>query len=122
MILLLLDIFFYALHLVVTGFNLFGWIPKATRRVHRWCVGITAFCWIGAGLWVGNIGYCPLTDWHWQVKYARGAEYLPSSFITLMLNHAGFYPPHDLVDLIVGLTFPAIVLLTLFFWRRDRTL
>lgn len=120
MALLLLDIAFYAVHILVTGFNLLGWIPKATRRLHRWCVGITAFCWLGAGLYVGVIGYCPLTDWHWQVKYARGAENLPNSFITLLLNYAGIFPDPAHVDTTVGATFAGIVLLTLILWLRER--
>jgi hypothetical protein len=110
--LVLLDWFFTALHLMVTGFNLFGWIPKMTRRVHRWCVGVTAFCWLGGGLYVGNIGYCPLTDWHWDIKAQRGELPLPNSFITYLLNKAGFYPAPDHVDLAVGVTFAAIVAIT----------
>ncbi len=120
MALLLLDIAFYILHLAVTGFNLLGWIPRAARRLHRWCVGVTAFCWLGAGLWVGTIGYCPLTDWHWRIKQMRGQYDLPGSFITHLLNGAGLYPDPVLVDYGVGITFAVIVLITLVLWWRAR--
>ena len=120
MTLLLLDISLYILHLAVTGFNLLGWIPRRVRRLHRWCVAITAFFWLGAGAWVGVIGYCPLTDWHWQVKRMRGEDFLPNSFITYFLNQFSLYPDPALVDTTVGLTFAAIVLITLILWWQDR--
>lgn len=120
MTLLALDIFFYILHLLVTGFNLLGWIPKATRRLHRWCVSITALFWLAGGLWVGHIGYCPLTDWHWSVKRMRGETDLPASFITYLANQLGFYPAPPHVDTAAGLTFALIVMITIALWWRER--
>ena len=119
--LLMLDIFFTLLHLAVVGVNLFAWIPKTTRRLHRWCVGATAFCWFGAGLVVGNIGYCPLTDWHWRIKYMRGETGLPNSFITYLFNEAGLDPAPGTVNFLVGGVFAALVLIALFFWWKERT-
>lgn len=104
-----LDYFFLLLHLAVLFFNLFGWIHPRTRIMHRWCVGITLFCWLVVGLWVGTIGYCPLTDWHWQVKEARGLGLMPDSFIDYLLRG-------------VGPVFPAaaVVAVTGWLWVQDR--
>lgn len=116
----LADWLFTLLHLLITLFNLIGWVSRATRRVHRWCVAITAFCWIVPGALMGTIGWCPLTEWHWDIKKARGEENIPASFITYMLNRAGFFPDPQRVDAVVGAAFVLIVLMTIFLWMRDR--
>ena len=78
--LLLADIFFTLLHLVIILFNLFGWIPAHTRRLHLVIAGLTAASWFILGLWFG-IGYCPITDWQWRVKELRGETDLPGNFV-----------------------------------------
>ena len=50
------------------------------------------------GLYKGVIGYCPLTDWHWDVKRALGETNIPSSFIEYM------------VEKILGLNFPSLMI------------
>jgi hypothetical protein len=75
-----LNIFFTIAHLALTGFNLTGWIWKRTRKLHLITLIITALCWFVLGIWYGW-GYCPLTDWHWQVKEKLGEKNLPNSFI-----------------------------------------
>ena len=107
-------------HLFLAFFNVFGWIPKLTRHVHRWCVCITAFCWLAVGAYYNNIGYCPLTDWHWQIKRARGETELPHSFITYILNQVGIFPSPQIVDAVVGAIFFAVILITLVLWLKDR--
>src|SRR5688572_18481678 len=119
-LLALADHFFIFTHLFVTGFNLFGWMHRATRRIHRWFVAATLLCWLGVGLWVGKIGYCPLTDWHWDIKRARGETELPNSFITYLASAAGFYPDPYAVDVAVGVTFAAIVVITIVYWFIER--
>jgi hypothetical protein len=79
------DLLFTLLHIIIIGFNLFGWIFPATRKAHFICIGITAFCWFVLGIWFGW-GYCPLTDWQWQVKGQLGETNLPPSFITYFVN------------------------------------
>ena len=76
----LLDIFLTLVHLVIIGFNLFGWIWPATRKAHFICVLATAASWFLLGIWFG-IGYCPVTDWQWRVKEQLGERDLPASFI-----------------------------------------
>lgn len=117
--LVLADYFFHIIHLAVIGFNLFGWVLPATRRAHRWLVALTAICWLGVGLAVGAIGYCPLTDWHWQVKRALGEEILPRSYIDYLLQLVAIQAAPQSVDIAVGVTFAAIVVITSALWRRD---
>lgn len=78
---------FTLLHLaVVLGVALL-WIPRCTRRAHLLLVGLTGASWLGLGALYGHIGYCFLTDWHWQVKRARGEGELPASFIQYMATN-----------------------------------
>ena len=79
-VLKLLDIFLSFLHFAIIGFNLFGWIWPATRKAHLVTVAATAFSWFGLGIFYGW-GYCPITQWEWQVKQKLGETNLPNSFI-----------------------------------------
>ncbi len=76
-----LDILLTIVHLVIVCFNLFGWIPRRTRRAHLGMVALTAASWFVLGIWYGT-GYCPVTDWQWDVKERLGERELPASFIT----------------------------------------
>lgn len=76
----LYDFLFTILHLVIVGFNLFGWIWPSTRKLHFILVLLTAGSWLVLGIWYG-MGYCPITDWQWQVKEKLGESNLPNSFI-----------------------------------------
>lgn len=75
-----LDILLTIVHLIIVGFNLFGWIPQKTRRLHFWFAMVTLGCWTILGIWFG-LGYCPVTDWQWQIKHQLGEQNLPASFI-----------------------------------------
>lgn len=57
-----------------------GWIPSTTRRIHFIFVVLTAASWLILGIWYG-LGYCPITDWQWQIKERLGEQNLPNSFI-----------------------------------------
>ena len=76
----LLDILFTLVHIVLIVFNLFGWIHPATRKLHRITLGATAASWFILGIWYG-MGYCPITDWQWNIKERLGEKNLPASFI-----------------------------------------
>lgn len=67
-------------HLAIVLFNLFGWIPRSTRKAHLVSIGLTAASWFLLGLWFG-MGYCPFTDWQWRVKAKLGERHLPPNFI-----------------------------------------
>jgi hypothetical protein len=76
----MLDIFLTLLHLVIIVFNLFGWIPVYTRKAHLVSIILTAASWFLLGIWFG-IGYCPITEWQWNIKEQLGEHNLPDSFI-----------------------------------------
>ena len=75
-----LDILLTIAHIVLTLFNLVGWIWTGTRKIHLITIGLTIASWFILGIWHGW-GYCVLTDWHWQVKERLGEKNLPASFI-----------------------------------------
>ena len=80
-----LDILFASGHGLFALFNLSGWIWKKTRRIHLVTVTGTMLSWFGLGM-VYGWGYCPCTDWHWQIKYRLGQTDLPASYVTYYLN------------------------------------
>lgn len=104
---------------VVVGFVVL-WIPRATVRIHRVIVVLTASSWLLLGLRYG-FGYCALTDLQWHVKRARGATHLPGSF----LKYAGDYltgadiPPR-LVDRVAGAVFVLGVVAALYRYFEER--
>lgn len=110
----LLDLFFSLLHLLIIGFNLFGWIWKSTRKLHLIFVAATAFSWVVLGIWFG-FGYCPITDWQWQVKEKLGETGLPNSFIKYFADK--IYKndiSSSLVDLLTVIGFGLAVLLSFY--------
>ncbi|MGE6218337.1 DUF2784 domain-containing protein [Nubsella zeaxanthinifaciens] len=105
MILSLLDYLFTIIHLLIIGANLLLWIWPKTRKLHLYIVGITLFCWLFLGIWYG-IGYCPVTDWQWQIKSKLGETNLPNSFVKYHLdNITGLNIPGTTVDFITLGTF-----------------
>ncbi len=81
----LLDILFVVLHSALVVFNLLGWIWKRTRRVHLGTILLTLLSWGVLGIFYG-LGYCPCTDWHWDIKRKLGETDLPSSYIKYYLD------------------------------------
>jgi len=113
--LLLLDLFLTLLHLLIIGFNLFGWIFPATRRLHFIFILLTGASWFILGIWFG-IGYCPITDWQWQVKEKLGETNLPNSFITYIANKiTGRHFNDAFIDRLVLISFVSAVLLSVYF-------
>jgi hypothetical protein len=80
-----IDLLLFAAHAALTLFNLAGWLWRPARRLHLAVISLTLLSWFGLGIWWGW-GYCPLTDWHWQVKQARGESPLPASWIKYHLD------------------------------------
>ena len=80
-----IDIFFVIFHSALILFNLFGWIVPRMRKAHLVCVLLTGGSWFVLGLFYG-IGYCPLTDWHWQVLRKMGETRLPASYVQYILE------------------------------------
>ena len=79
-----LNISFFAFHSSWILFNCLGWIWRQTRAWQLATVSLTALSWFGLGIWYGW-GYCPCTEWHWQVR-ARLGHHDPPSYIQLMIR------------------------------------
>jgi hypothetical protein len=110
-----LNILLTLLHIVIVGFNLFGWIWPSTRRAHFICVVLTAASWFLLGLWFG-IGYCPVTDWQWQIKEQLGERNLPNSFIKYCAdNITGSNFSSLFIDTVTVVCFAIAALLSAYF-------
>ena len=114
MLLRLLDIFLTGLHLLIICLNLFGWMWPRFRRWHFILVLGTAASWLILGIWFG-LGYCPITDWQWQVKTSLGEENLPNSFIKYYADWlTGYHFSPELVDTWTALLFGLAAFLSVY--------
>lgn len=108
-----LDKFFILFHSLFALFNVFGWIWKKTRKINLILLLLTAFSWFILGLWYG-LGYCPLTEWHWQVRWRLGYHDMPSSYIKFLLDTlTGLDFNSLLVDVVTGMTFGFALIVSL---------
>ena len=82
----ILNIFFFVFHTAFTLFNAIGWAWKKTRLANLITLILTGLSWFVLGIWYG-IGYCPCTDWHWQVRAALGYHDMPMSYMKFLLDH-----------------------------------
>jgi hypothetical protein len=111
----ILDLLLTLLHFVIIGFNLLGWIWKRTRKLHLIVVCATAACWFILGIWFG-IGYCPITDWDWQIKEKLGEHNLPDSFIKYYADIiVGHSVSASLIDTLTAAGFFMAALLAVYF-------
>ena len=62
-------------------FVLFGMFFKKAMPWHFYTILAIWFSWIALGIYVGHLGYCPLTEWHWHIKRLEGETFLPPSYI-----------------------------------------
>jgi hypothetical protein len=96
------NILFYLGHTALIAFNVFGWIPKRTRRWNLATLLLTLTSWAIMGLWYG-MGYCICTDLHWQVRRAMGIDETADSYLVLLIrNLSGWNPPVALVNSVAG--------------------
>ena len=117
------DILLSFAHLALIGFNLTGWIWRRTLKWHLLCVVLTGASWLLLGIWFG-LGYCPLTDWQWDVKAKLGATNLPNSFITWFAEKlSGTDISDSLVDTITAVVFALVAALSVYrnFFRKKTT-
>src|SRR5690606_37954630 len=116
------DFLFTLLHLAIIGFNLLGWIWRRTRKLHFIVVLLTAGSWFILGIWFG-LGYCPITDWQWQLKERMGETNLPNSFIKYYVdNLIGLDSSSDFIDAItaIGFAFAAVLSVYFNFIRKNK--
>lgn len=110
-----LDILLTIVHLSLIGFNLFAWIWPATRKAHLIVAGITLSCWFILGIWFGW-GYCPVTEWQWNIKEKLGETNLPNSFIKYFADKiTGKDFPPSLVDHITLYLFLTAIIASVYF-------
>jgi hypothetical protein len=115
-----LDIFFMVLHPAIILFNLFGWIWKKTRRANLVLLLLTGGSWFILGLFFG-IGYCPFTQWHWEVLRRLGVHNLPPSYVKyLVLRLTGISFADRLVDTVTALCYFLALGLSLYFNFRKK--
>ena len=90
--------FFFVFHSSLVLFILLGWIWPKTRKINLAVVMLTVFSWFFLGIWYG-FGYCPSTDWHWQVRMKLGYYDMPSSYLTFLVRSlTGWSVDKTLVD------------------------
>ena len=94
-----LNIFFFMFHTCIVLFIVFGWIWKKTRLANLILIVLTAFSWFFLGIWFG-FGYCPCTDWHWQVRMKLGLYDTSTSYLEFLVeNLTGLDVDRGLVDI-----------------------
>ena len=113
-----MDLLMLGLHLLVILVNVFGWLFSATRKIQFLLIHITAFSWLVLGFFWGW-GYCFLTDWHWEIKRARGEPVAFTDFFSYYLNQLGFsISDQNWVPTVVGTIFFLVFLIShLQYWK-----
>ncbi len=116
----IINIFFLAFHALLILFNLFGWIWKPTRKANLITLGLTGASWTFLGIFYGW-GYCPLTDWHYQVLFKLGKTDLPTSYIQYLLEQFfNLHPSQVSTDNWTLILFLAALVLSLLFNLKER--
>jgi|SRR6056297_342641 len=99
------DIFFVVFHTGLILFNVFGWIWHKTRRINLYSLLLTGGSWFILGIFYG-IGFCPLTQWHFDVLRKLGNSNLPYSYITYLVHRlSGVMFEAELIDTITMTVF-----------------
>jgi hypothetical protein len=116
----ILDITIIVFHTSLIIFNLFGWILRKTRRLNLLTLSLTGASWLFLGLIFGSLGYCPLTDWHFDILVKLGETDLPNSYIKYMVNRlSGFDLASSLVDSVTLYLFLAALAVSVVLNVRD---
>lgn len=119
-----LDKFFFVFHSSLIVFILFGWTWRKTRLANLIVILLTAFSWTVLGIWYG-FGFCPCTEWHWQVRMKLGRYDLPSTYTKFLIDSlTGLNVNEKLVDifavLFLILAFCASAWTNIRSWRKKR--
>ena len=114
-----LNILFFVFHTSWIAFNCLGWIWRGTRRWHLVAVSLTALSWFGLGLRYGW-GYCPFTDWHWEVRARLGHHDPPSYLQVLIRELTGIDLGPIGADALAVITLAAVTLFSVVLHGRDR--
>jgi hypothetical protein len=80
-----LNVFFFIFHSALIVFSLSGWLWKKTRVANLVVLSFTGFSWFILGIRYG-IGFCPSTEWHWQVRLRLGYNDMPKSYVKFLID------------------------------------
>lgn len=109
---------FLLVHTLWIAFNCVGWLWHGTRRWHLVTVLLTGLSWFGLGAWYGW-GYCPCTDWHWQVRARLGYRDPRSYTQMLAVELTGLDPGAMLANALTGGIFAVVTVLSVVLNVRD---
>lgn len=111
---MVLDVFFLFFHTAIILFNIFGWIWKKTRKANLVTLLLTGSSWFLLGIFYG-IGYCPVTDWHWEVLKRLGDTNLPNSYIKYLFDRiTGLNIDATIVEILTVAGFFAALIISLY--------
>jgi len=114
-----LNIFFFIFHTALTLFNLLGWIWRSTRFLNLISILLTFSSWFILGIWYGW-GYCPCTDWHWEVRQELGYKIQTHSYIKFLFSTiTGLEIPAFIIEMITVTGLAMAFLLSSFTNYRD---
>ena len=109
-----LDILLTLIHIAFIGFCVFGWMFKKTRKANLIFLGATFVSWFLFGMWKG-IGYCVITDYHYQIKETLGETDLPYSYIKYLWDGVFFVPiAPQAADILTIVVFFVCVIVSIF--------
>ena len=115
LLLIVLDKFLIFFHTLLILFNLFGWIWKGTRKLNLISLLLVACSWLILGIWYG-LGYCPLTELHWNIKISLGQADLPNSYIKYLVDfYFNFDSDPKLIDCITAISFFIALIISIYF-------
>jgi hypothetical protein len=93
---------------------LFGWIWKRTRLANLVALLLTAASWTVLGYFFNTPGYCPLTDWHFDILYKLGERNLPTSYVKYLADRiTGFNFDPALIDSLTLWSFVVALIVSL---------
>lgn len=85
-------------HSALILLNLLGWIWRPLQRINLITLLLTGGSWFILGVFYG-MGYCPFTDWHFQVLRELGRFPASYSYIEYMLERLlGIQLKAEMVD------------------------
>ena len=117
----ILNVFWFVVHNGLILFNLFGWIPRRTRKWHLAAIGMTLFSWLVMGAWWGW-GYCWCADMHFNVRRRLGIHLGETSYTELLLNQIpGVTVSRHFADVLTVSVLVGILICTAVTWWRSQT-
>ena len=119
------NIFFFVFHTSLIVFNMLGWIWEKTRKANLAVLLLTAFSWFILGIWYG-FGFCPCTEWHWQVRARLGYHDMPASYLVFLIQtFTGWEVSKTTVDICAVIFLSMAVCASIYTnvrdWRKSRS-